>query len=194
MKVCGSGFASNDAHMQSRAWPLVKRWIDHAANHVTVLPPDATGGARVLEQLDVTERSVLGALAVHTGGLAVDHNWLRVLGGPALLDWQDKLDDGLVVGHDAAGGFFAVGREDGEVRYLIPGGYEWLETEMGHAAWVHWTLMGDVDGFYADMRADGWEAQTATLAPDQGLSSSGPAPMSVLWAAQANRIRPLAGR
>jgi hypothetical protein len=180
--------------MQSRAWPLVKRWIDHAANDVTMLAPDAAGGQRVLEALGVTERSVLGALAVHTGGLVVDHNWLRVLGGPALLEWQGALDDGLVVGHDAAGGFFAVGKEDGEVQYLMPGGYEWLETEMGHAAWVHWTLMGDVEGFYADMREAGWEARTAKLAPDEGLSAKGAAAMSAVWAAQRTRVRPLAGR
>jgi len=180
--------------MQSRAWPLVKRWIDHAANDVTTLAPDADGGQRVLDALEVTERSVLGALAVHTGGLAIDHNWLRVLGGPGLLDWQADLDDGLVVGHDVAGGFFAVGKADGEVRYLVPGGYEWMETEMGHAAWVHWTLMGDVEGFYVDMREPGWEAQSAALTPDQGLSTSGPTPMRALWDAQRTRVRPLDGR
>ena len=59
----------DDAAMQSRAWPLVKRWIDHAANDVTTLPPDPAAGERVLEALGITERSVLGALAVHTGGL-----------------------------------------------------------------------------------------------------------------------------
>ena len=91
---------------------------------------------------------------------------------------RTALDDGLVVGHDAAGGFYAVGQQDGEVRYLVPGSYEWMETEMGHAAWVHWTLMGDVEGFYADMREPGWEAESAALTPDQGLSTSGPAPMS----------------
>jgi hypothetical protein len=180
--------------MQSRAWPLVKRWIDHAANDVTTLPPDADRGARVLEALELTERSVLGALAVHTSGLAIDHNWLRVLGGPSLLDWQDALDDGLVVGHDAAGGFFAVGQQDGEVCYLLPGGYEWLETEMGHAAWVHWTLMGDVEGFYADMREPGWEARSDALGHDEALSAKGPAAMSAVWAAQRTRVRPLAGR
>ena len=180
--------------MQPRAWPLVKRWIDQAANDVTTLKPDPDGGARVLEALGVTERSVLGALAVNTGGLSIDHGWLRVLGGPMLLDWHEQLEGGLVVGHDAAGGFYAVGQEDGEVRYLVPGNYDWMETEMGHAAWVHWTLMGDVEGFYADMREPGWEAQIAALAPDQGLSTSGPAPMSALWAAQRDRVRPLAGR
>jgi hypothetical protein len=180
--------------MQSRAWPLVKRWIDQAANDVATLPADPAGGARVLEELDVTERSVLGALAVHTGGLAIDHGWLRVLGGTALLDWHEQLDGGLVVGHDAAGGFFAVGKEDGEVRYLVPGSLDWMETEMGHAAWVHWTLMGDVEGFYAGMREPGWEARTAALPPDQGLSADGPAPMVALWAAQRDRIPSLARR
>src|ERR1700742_5156874 len=173
--------------MQSRAWPLVKRWIDQAANDVTTLPADAAGGARVLDALDVTERSVLGALAVHTGGLMIDHGWLRVLGGPTLLEWHEQLDGGLVVGHDAAGGFYAVGKEDGEVRYLVPGSLEWMETEMGHAAWGDWTLMGDVGGSYADMRGRGWEAETASLAPDQGLSADGPAAMAALWAAQRDR-------
>jgi hypothetical protein len=179
--------------MQPRAWPLVKRWIDQAANDVRMLEPDPKGGARVLKALSVTERSVLGALAVNTGGLSIDHGWLRVLGGTMLLDWHDQLEGGLVVGHDAAGGFYAVAQADGEVRYLVPGSYDWMDTEMGHSAWVHWTLMGDIEGFYADMREPGWEAHTAKLAPDHGLTQDGVAPMRTLWAAQQNRIQPLVG-
>ena len=72
---------------------------------------------------------------------------------------RDRLDGGLLVGHDVAGGFYAVGKQDGEVRYLVPGSFEWMGTEMGHAAWVHWTLMGDLEGFYEDMREAGWEAE-----------------------------------
>ena len=70
------------------AWPLVKRWIDQAANEVTTVPADPVGGEQVLEALDSAGRSVLGALAIHTGGLMIDHGWLRVLGGPALLGWR----------------------------------------------------------------------------------------------------------
>ena len=47
-EVCRSAAASDDAVMQSRAWPLVKRWIDQAANDVTPLPADPAGGAKVL--------------------------------------------------------------------------------------------------------------------------------------------------
>jgi len=175
--------------MQPSAWPLVKRWIDQAANDVTALEPDPDGGARVLETLELTERSVLGALATRTGGLAIDHGWLRVLGGALLLEWHDRLEDGLIVGHDAAGGFYAVGRRDGEVCYLVPGSYEWMGTEMSHSAWVHWTLMGDLEEFYDGMREPGWEAKTAKLGPDKGLAG----PMAKLWAGRHKHLQPLTG-
>ena len=148
----------------SRAWPLVKRWIDQATNEVTTLPADPAGGERALEALEVTERSVLGALAVHTGGLSIDHGWLRVLGGPALLDWRTQVEGGLIVGHDVVAGFYAVDRQDGEVRYLAPDTLEWEGTEMGHAAWVHWTLTGEIGAFYEALRWPGWEDDSGPLA------------------------------
>lgn len=195
--------------MQPRAWPLVKRWIDQATNQVTTHPADADGGARVLETLGVTERSVLGALAVHTGGFSVDHGWLDVLGGPRLLEWHDRLEDSLIVGYDAVAGFYAVDRQEGEVRYLAPDTLEWEGTEMGHAAWVHWTLSGDLAEFYANLRWPGWERETAPLGPDVGLTlypppfsregrsiadvKRSPAPMAELWAVQQEYIRQLMG-
>ena len=195
--------------MQSRAWPLVKRWIDHAANDVTTLPPDPAAGERVLEVLGITERSVLGALAVHTGGLSIDHGWLRVHGGSVLLDWRERLDGGLVVGHDVVAGFYAVDRKDGEVRYLAPDTLEGEGTEMGHAAWVHWALAGDVAGFYQDLRWPGWEEESAPLAPDVGLTlypppfsregrviadvKRGPTPVDELWGVQQEYIRQVVG-
>jgi len=193
----------------SRAWPLVKRWIDQATNDVTTLPADPAGGARALEVLEVTERSVLGALAVQTGGLSIDHGWLRVLGGPALLDWRTQVEGGLIVGHDVVAGFYAVDRQDGEVRYLAPDTLEWEGTEMGHAAWVHWTLTGDIGAFYEALRWPGWEDDSGPLAPDTGLkvhpppftregrliaeSTKTPAPMAELWAVQQEFVRQYVG-
>ena len=40
---------------------------------------------------------------------------------------------------------------------------------MGHSEWVHWTLAGDLESFYADLRWPGWEDESAALAPDHGL-------------------------
>ena len=194
--------------MQS-AWPLVKRWIDQAANGVTTLPPDAEGGERALEALEVTERSVLGALAVHTGGLSIDHGWLRVLGGPVLLEWREQVPGGLIVGHDAVAGFYAVDKQDGEVRYLAPDTLEWEGTEMGHAAWVHWTLTGEIGAFYEALRWPGWEQESEALAPDAGLKVHPPpftregrviadaartaTPMAELWAVQREYVRQYVG-
>ena len=195
--------------MQSRAWPLVKRWIDHAVNDVATLLPDPAGGEPVLETLGITERSVLGALAVHTGGLSIDHGWLRVHGGSVLLDWREHLDDGLVVGHDVVAGFYAVDRKDGEVRYLAPDTLEWEGMEMGHAAWVHWALTGDLSSFYESLRWPGWEEESGPLAPDVGLTlypllfsregrviadvKRGPAPVTELWGVQQEYIRAFIG-
>jgi hypothetical protein len=183
----------------------VKRWIDQAVNEVTTLPADVAGGERALEELDVTERSVLGALAVHTGGLSIDHGWLRVLGGPVLLDWRDQIDGALIVGHDVVAGFYAVDKGDGEVRYLAPDTLEWEGTEMGHAAWVHWTLTGEIGAFYEALRWPGWEEESEALGLDAGLAlepppftrqgrviadaTRSPKPMAELWTAQQEYIR-----
>jgi Protein of unknown function DUF2625 len=163
--------------MQSLAWTLVQRWVAQAANDAVLLPPEPDSGPAALEALGVTDRSLLGALAVNTGGLAIDHGWLRVLGGPSLLEWRDRLDGGFVVGHDVVAGFYAVDKQEGEVRYLAPETLEWTGIEMGHSEWVHWTLAGDVASFYEHLRWPGWEEESAALAPGQGFSVD-PAPFT----------------
>jgi len=195
--------------MEPRAWPLVKRWIDEATNAVTVLPVDERAGREALAALEVTERSVLGALAVHTGGLAIDHGWLRVHGGPTLPAWRDRLADAFVVGHDVVAGFYAVGRDDGEVRYLAPDSLAWEGLEMGHSAWVHWALTGDLERYYGNLRWPGWEAEVAELAADEGITlypppftregqpvanaTRGRAPVGELWDVQQEWLRQVMG-
>ena len=114
--------------MQSLAWTLVQRWAAQATNDVVVLPGDPEAGPAALETLGLTDRSVLGALAVNTSGLTIDRGWLRVLGGPRLLEWRDRLENGYVVGHDVVAGFYAVDKQEGEVRYLGPDTLEWIGT------------------------------------------------------------------
>jgi hypothetical protein len=195
--------------MESLAWTLLKRWVAESANDAAVLPADPEAGAAALTALGVTDRSLLGALAVNTGGLVVDRGWLRVLGGPHLLEWRDRLDTGFVVGHDVVAGFYAVDKQEGEVRYLSPDALEWMGTEMGHSEWVHWTLAGDLESFYADLRWPGWEDESAALAPDHGLAidpppftregraiadaAHRPAPMAELWDRQHAYIREFIG-
>src|SRR4051812_45051753 len=64
------------------AWPWVEEIIATAAVDVQLNAPSHDAVA-CLVALQVTAGSTLGALALHTGGIKVDHGWLRVLGGPS---------------------------------------------------------------------------------------------------------------
>ena len=60
---------------------LVRSWIRAAKNPVEELKAERSAGERALVGLQVTSRSPMGAIALETGGLLVDHGWIRVLGG-----------------------------------------------------------------------------------------------------------------
>ncbi|KDN82218.1 DUF2625 family protein [Kitasatospora cheerisanensis] len=114
--------------MPDPAWPELRTALA-AAPSVRALPVDEREGRRCLRQLQVTARSTLGALTLHTGGLLVDDGWLRVYGGgtgagdglpslgrvnrfPAAPDPAWHPGTGLVLGHDVLGGVFALNGHD----------------------------------------------------------------------------------
>ncbi|GHE45158.1 DUF2625 domain-containing protein [Streptomyces vinaceus] len=181
------------------AWPELQGTLRATSAPVQVLPGDVNEGRRCLLQMQVTGRSVLGALALHTGGLLMDHGWLRVFGGgsgsvsngrlPSLAQVNRFPTDfdsgwhpatGLVVGHDIVGGVFALngahpaaaGRPGapGQMTYFAPDTLEWEAMEMGHSGWVSWLLSGRLETFYDGMRWPGWREEAAALAFEQGLS------------------------
>ncbi|WP_328923629.1 DUF2625 domain-containing protein [Streptomyces sp. NBC_00190] len=115
------------------AWPELQGMVGASSVPVQVLPGDIDEGRRCLLQLQVSARSMLGALALNTGGLLVDNGWVRVFGGgsgsgsvadgrlPSLAQvnrfpagfepgWHPAT--GLVVGHDVVGGVFALNGGD----------------------------------------------------------------------------------
>ncbi len=61
-------------------WPEVQKWIAEAKNHVEVLPASDPARSEALLETQVTTRSIMGAIVYETGGLLIDHGWLRVLG------------------------------------------------------------------------------------------------------------------
>ncbi|MFJ9550194.1 DUF2625 domain-containing protein [Streptomyces erythrochromogenes] len=181
------------------AWPELQGVLSESSVPVHVLPRDIDEGRRCLLQMQVTGRSVLGALALNTGGLIVDDGWLRVFGGgsgpvaagrlPSLAQvnrfpmefdpgWHPST--GLVVGHDIVGGVFALNGADpaaagrpgqpGRMTYFAPDTLEWEAMEMGHSGWVSWLLSGRLETFYDGMRWPGWREEAAALVFEQGLS------------------------
>jgi hypothetical protein len=170
------------------AWPLVKNWIRLAKNQVEVLPPDIKSRGDVLVQTQVTTKSPMGALIYETGGLIVDHGWLRILGSghpklPRSLPGWNRLvgiDLGagpppfLLVADDVVGGFYAIDGgslgKPGNVFYYAPDSLKWEDTGKGYTDFIHFCLSGDLEKYYRDMRWPGWQADLSKIDGDQGVS------------------------
>ena len=179
--------------LQEPGWPLVRSWIDAANNAIEILPSDRARAAEVLVAVQVGTRSTLGAVVWETGGLLVDDGWVRLLGGGGprmigdLASWNGlgpkpvcRTVPGLcVVAHDAAGGVFAldggaIGPGRNAVYYLAPDTLRWMEIHRGYSHFLEWLCTGDVAGFSARVRWEGWETDVAVAGPDRAFAASPP--------------------
>lgn len=170
------------------AWPLVEEWIATAKNRVEVLPP-AEDASESLISIQVTTRSPLGAIVFHTGGVLIDHGWLRLLGSGHLrlprplpswnfscgMQVSDTPPGCLLVADDVLGGFFALngGRfapEGHTVWYFAPDTLEWEDTDKGYTDFLIWCFSGDLELFYTPYRWLGWQAEVSELPGDQAFS------------------------
>jgi hypothetical protein len=152
-------------------------WVAGSERTVEVLEP--LHGDETLAALQVTAASTLGAIARETGGILVDDSWFRLLGGgsarlPSLAEWAglgteplvEPVERGLCVATDAVGGFFVLLAQTNRVHSFLPDTLEWQDMGLGYSQFVHWTLYGDVDAFYGELRG----RERPRLAPDEALS------------------------
>ena len=131
-------------------------------------------------RLGLSEASYLGATVAHTGGITVDHGWLRLLGGgsgqlPSLASVNAASSGLCIVGFDVLGGVFALdggalGNGDGGTHYFAPDSLEWEDLEITHSQFVAAMLSDAIDRFYEPFRWDGWRDDVAALALDRGFS------------------------
>lgn len=171
------------------AWPEVEQWIAGATNDVEVLPVNEAERDSALLAVQVTTRSPMGAIVYETGGLLIDHGWLRILGSGhsrlprSLASWNEgrtMFGDGqmpgyLLVADDVLGGFFAInggslGPEMGSVFYFSPDTADWECLDFSYSQFIFWCLQGNVASFYESLRWPGWEHEISTLAGDQAIS------------------------
>lgn len=173
---------------QKPAWPELRRLVSEASVTAEIFAPHETTSRRTLEQLQVTTGSFLGAMVVHTGGLLIDHGWLRVYGSPptdspSRLPSLAQINDfpptpeaawfpshGLVVAHDVLGGAYVLNGSDpaavarpggpGEMIYLAPDTLQWEPLGAGFAAWLTWVLDGGLSDFTDGLRWNGWDLET----------------------------------
>lgn len=165
--------------MDNSAWGEVEAAVAAAPYPVRSLPPDPAMAETGLALLGITARSWLGAVVANTGGLLVDHGWLRVLGsgGEGLPDVTVEADPamgGLIVAYDVLGGQFAwvPGRPGARptVHYFGPDTLDWQDLEQGYADWLGAVLAGSLTRFYDTLRWPGWEAEVGALRADQGIT------------------------
>ena len=128
----------------------------------------------------------MGAIVFETGGLLVDHGWVRVLGGGhprlprTLPGWNAGRANGFyLVADDVIGGFFALdggglGGTIGQISYFGPNTLRWEALSVGYSEFLAWLLCGNLALFYQSWRWRGWQGEVASLPGDQVFGLSPP--------------------
>ena len=165
--------------MEQTAWDEISAAVAVAPYPVVALPPDPARAEAGLAFLGITTRSWLGAVVANTGGLLIDHGWLRILGsgGDGLPDVAAEADPaagGLIVAYDVLGGQFAwIPSRPGiapTVHYFGPDTLDWQDLGQGYTDWLYAVLAGSLTGFYETLRWPGWPDEVGALPPDQGIT------------------------
>jgi len=172
------------------AWEMVQEWIKEATNHIEVLPASEPARSEALLQTQVTTRSPMGAIIYETGGILVDHGFIRILGSGhhekmqrSLPGWNLQATQTEALGEagftliadDAIGGFFAL---DGgafsnpmRVFYLAPDTLYWEHMDIGYSEFVFsFCFTGNVEGFYDGLRWPNWKDEVENLSGDRVLN------------------------
>ncbi|MCX6182000.1 MAG: DUF2625 domain-containing protein [Bacteroidetes bacterium] len=173
------------------AWTdFLQQWIKEAKNHVEVLPKDKVKADSALYKAQVTTRSPMGAVIYETGGILVDHGWIRILGSGSkkldrnLMDWNkgktySKLGEQLpylLIADDVLGGFFAINaggvdkNEIGKVFYFAPDNLTWTTTGLNYTDFLNFCFSGNIKQFYETLYWIGWENDIKLIDGNMGYS------------------------
>lgn len=171
------------------AWEFVKQWIDSAVNPVEILPVDALKAKDALYHTQVTTRSPMGAIIYMTGGLLIDHGWIRILGSgsPKLTRSLPNWNKGksfenfgeppgfLLIADDVIGGFFllnggSLGQDMGKVYYWSPDNLQYEPLNLSYTEFLDFCLNGNLEQFYKGYRWANWKTDVATLSGDEVFS------------------------
>lgn len=170
-------------------WSIIKEWIELAKNSVEILPCDRQNAEEALVNIQVTTRSLMGAIVYETGGLLIDNGWIRILGAGAgrmkrsLPNWNkgktfDEYGEAapyLLIADDAIGGFYALnggflGKDGGNIYYFAPDLLKWIPMNIGYSQFLLFCFETDMDQFYEGFRWTSWMDDVKGLHPDYSYS------------------------
>lgn len=150
--------------MADNALPLIQSWINSSKEKIEVI--SRTNFLEMCDEvLGISERSSLGTLVNHTGGMSVADGKIRHFGGPNQYDLSVKLVNNLenrlptqipgilIVADDVLGGLFGININTqigkvGSILYLPPDSYVWEDLGIGHTAFLEWSIHGDTSLFF----------------------------------------------
>lgn len=162
-------------------WEHVVSWINSATNKVEVLPVTESKAGETLYEAQVTTRSPMGAIIFNSGGILVDHGWIRILGSghPKLNKTFHTWNNGktsfpegnagfILIADDAAGGFFAInggglGEDLGKTYYFDPSALTWEPLDLTYTEFLLFCFEGDLAEFYHDLRWKDWQQDVSAL-------------------------------
>jgi hypothetical protein len=175
------------------AWPEIEAAVAAAPYPAVVLAADPQRADEELLRVQVTTRSWLGAVVHRSGGLVIDHGWLRVLGSgsnehhlASLGEINEAIAGGLLVAQDVLGGQFAWMSDAGgkpTIWYLAPDTLSWEDCEMGYGAWLAAMLGGGTTAFYRNVRWPEWVREVEACRLDQAIDVLPP-----LWTREGKDI------
>lgn len=181
------------------AWPEIETAVAAAPYPVVVLAADPQRADEELLRVQVTTRSWLGAVVHHSGGLVLDHGWLRVLGSgndehhlASLGEINDNVAGGIIVAQDVLGGQFAwMPDSSGKptIWYLAPDTVRWENCERGYGDWLAAMIGGAMTGFYESLRWQGWVEEARACRLDEAINVFPP-----LWTKEGKDLNAVSRR
>jgi hypothetical protein len=167
-------------------WGLVKTWMKGSKNNFEILPKNPKRADEELLRLQISTKSPVGAIVFETGGILIDHGWLRILGSGStklnrgIMEWnkgKTYVNEGekggyLFIADDIIGGYYAInagelGDDIGKIYYFAPHTSTWESLACGYADFVNWSLNGDLDLFYQGYKWESWKQDIANVNGDQ---------------------------
>lgn len=161
---------------QNPAWNVIKTWFKSANNHYEILSSDIENAGKQLVGMQLSTATPLGSIIFYTGGLLIDHGWLRILGSGnerlarGFFDWNfgktfeesGERPFHLLIADDVIGGYFAInggglGNEVGLVYYHHPKKLKWESIGLNYSQFLGWALNADLSSFYQELRWNNWQ-------------------------------------
>lgn len=170
-------------------WTIIQGWLKQANNPFDILAKDVENAGKELLDMQLSTKMPLGAVVYETGGILVDHGWVRLIGSGneklprGLFEWNfGKTFEAagerplyLLVADDAIGGYFAInggglGKKIGIIYYYSPKKPKWESLGLNYSQFLGWALTADLNGFYHGVRWQNWQHDIAHLNGSQVIN------------------------